>query len=244
MRFVEQGLPDEQLDLVLAGDLGEGDNITKLYRQILESAFRGAKASTLEVFKLVVSTIVLAKVPLSSDDLCRFILQPKPSVAFILGKLSSMISIRDKHLRISHISFSEFLCDRQRCPEQFCIDRGRESQKLAMACFRLMREGLRFNICNLKTSYLLNDEVMDLLQRIETNIPMPLLYSCQFWTTHVLETTINLHNHGSLMQEIKDFMYHRLLFWLEVMSLTKEVASANTSLLTVARWIQVSSCFT
>jgi hypothetical protein len=65
MRFVEQGLPDEQLDLVLAGDLGEGDNITKLYRQILESSFRGAKVRTLQVFRLVVSNIILAKVPLS-----------------------------------------------------------------------------------------------------------------------------------------------------------------------------------
>ena len=70
MRFMEHGLPDEQLDLVLAGDLGEGDSITELYKQILEASFRGATARTLEVFKLVVSTIVLAKVPLTIDDLC------------------------------------------------------------------------------------------------------------------------------------------------------------------------------
>jgi hypothetical protein len=155
-----------------------------------------------------------------------------------------VISTGDKYLRIGHLSFSEFLCDSQRCPEQYCIDQGRESQKLAMACFRVMREGLRFNICNLKTSHLLNYEVKDLSWRIEKNIPMPLLYSCQFWTAHVQETMVDLDSAQILMDEVRGLLYYRLLFWLEVMSLAKEVAMANISLLTVARWIQVSSHFT
>ena len=115
MKFLEQGLPDEQLELVLAGDLGEGDNITKLYQQILEFAFPAPKASTLELFKLVVSTIVLAKVPLRTNDLHEFVSQPKPSVAFILHQLSSVIFIEgtDQILHIGHLSFSEFLCDHQ-----------------------------------------------------------------------------------------------------------------------------------
>jgi NACHT domain len=243
MKFMGQGLPDEQLDLVLAGDLGEGDSITQLYQQILETSFQGATARTLEVFKLVVSTIILAKVPLCIDDLCQIILESKPSVAFILGKLSSMISIQHNRLCIGHISFSDFLFDCKRCPEPFCIDWSRENQKFAMACFRLMREGLRFNICDLKTSHLLNDDVEDLSQKIETNIPMVLSYSCQFWTAHVLETTVTMDSYGSLVKEVNDFMYHHLLFWLEVMSLIKEVRTANISLLTVARWIQVSRHF-
>ena len=154
-----------------------------------------------------------------------------------------MISIGDKHLRIGHLSFGEFLCDRQRCPEQFYIDRGAESQNIAMACFRLMREGLHFNICDLETSHLLNSEVKDLPQRIETNIPKSLLYSCRFWVAHIQEIAIDMGACGSLMNEVKDFMHQRLIFWLEVMTLIKEVATANILLLTVARWIQVSTFF-
>jgi hypothetical protein len=83
---------------------------------------------------------------------------------FVLDKLSSMISSRstDKRLQISHLSFSEFLCDQGQFPGQFFIDQGKESQNLAMACFRLMKERLMFNICNLETSHLLNDDVKDL----------------------------------------------------------------------------------
>jgi hypothetical protein len=112
MKFVLQGLPEEQLDLVLAGDLGKADNITKLYRQILEFSFGGAKARTLEVFKLVISTVILAKGTLCINDLHKIVSEPMSSVVFILDKLSSVISIRetDQHLCIGHLSFTEFLC--------------------------------------------------------------------------------------------------------------------------------------
>ena len=243
VKFVSQGLPEEQLDLVLAGDLGDEDNITKLYQQILEFSFGGAKERTLEVFKLVVSTVILSKLPLRSDDLHQFVLQPRSSTAFILGKLSSVISITgtQKYLRIGHLSFSEFLCDRQRCPKEFYIDLGTESQKLATACFRLMKLGLMFNICELETSHYCNDDIEDLPQRITKKISMPLLYACRFWAAHLLDTP---GVHDSLLHDVEDFLHIRLLFWLEVMSLMREVSVANIALLTVAPWFQVSIIIT
>jgi hypothetical protein len=41
------------------------------------------------------------------------------------------------------------------------------------------------------------------------------------------------------MRELEEFLYTRLLFWLEVMSLANEVAAGNISLLTVAPLIPV-----
>jgi hypothetical protein len=114
---VEQGLPDKQLEHVLDGNLGEGDNVTKLYRQILELSFRDASHRLLYVFNLVVSTIILAKIPIHVDDLAQFTLLPKSSINFILDKLSSVISVgRVNGIRITHLSFAEFMCDYRRCP--------------------------------------------------------------------------------------------------------------------------------
>jgi hypothetical protein len=243
MKFVEQGFPGERLKLVLAGELGGSDNLTKLYRQILEVSFHGIRGPELEISRFVIAVIVLAKVPLHYDDLHDFVSQPKLSVKFVINKLSSVISSRgtDKGLRICHLSFSEFLCDHERCPEQFFIDRGKESQSLALACFRLMKHGLKFNICNLETSHVFNDNVKDLPLRIKTNIPAPLLYSCSFWAAHLRDTTIGRDACGTLMTEVKDFLHIRFLYWLEVMSLTKQVSAANIALLTAAPWIEVSS---
>ena len=242
MKFLEQGFPGERLKLVLAGELGGSDNLTKLYRQILDVSFREIRGHELEVSRFVIAVIVLAKVPLYYDDLHDFVSQPKLSVKFVIDKLSSVISSRgtDKRLRICHLSFSEFLCDHERCPEQFFIDRGKESQSLALACFRLMKHGLKFNICNLETSHIFNDKVKDLPSRIKTNIPAPLLYSCSFWATHLRDTTIGRDGHETLMTAVKDFLHVRFLYWLEVMSLTKQVSAANIALLTAAPWIEAS----
>jgi hypothetical protein len=241
MRFVEQGLPEEQLELVLSGDLGEEDNITTLYRQILEFSFRDMKGRVLEVYKVIVSTIVLAKTPLHCDDLYEFVSQPKTSVKFILDKLSSVISIgsSDTCLRIGHLSFSEFLCDQKRCPERFLIDRGGENEKFAMRCFQRMKNKLKFNICKLQTSYLPNIKVKNLQERIKTTIPSSLMYSCRFWAAHLLDTTSGRGDHDALLKEVTDFLHCRFLYWLEVMSLANEIPTANIALLKAASWIQV-----
>jgi hypothetical protein len=72
VRFIEQGLPDEQLELILNDDLGGGDAVTQLYRQILELSFRDVRGRALDLFNLIVSTIILAKIPLHVDDLSSF----------------------------------------------------------------------------------------------------------------------------------------------------------------------------
>ena len=244
VRFVEQGLPDEQLEHVLNGGLGEGDNVTKLYRQILELRFGEANGRTLDVFNQVVAAILLAKIPFHVDDLAQFTLQPKSSIKFILDKLSSVISAgQDNGIRITHLSFAEFMCDPHRCPPQFCIDRCKESGKMSMTCFRLMKKGLKFNIFDLETSHLANKDVKDLSERIATKAQHPLLYSCRFWAAHIRDTPTDQASNASLILEIRDFFYIRFLYWLEVMSVTENITAANIALLSVAGWIQVSDVF-
>ncbi|KIM74897.1 hypothetical protein PILCRDRAFT_79623, partial [Piloderma croceum F 1598] len=192
IRFVEQGLPDEQLEHVLMGNLGEGDNVTKLYRQILELSFRDANVRMLNVLHQVATVIVLAKITLHVDDLPSFVLQPKASVIVILNKLSSVIS---------------------KC--------------------------LKFNICDLETSYLPNKHVEDLSRRITRNIGHPLIYSCRFWAAHIRDTPTDLKENVDLIADVRDIFQSYFLYWLEVMSLTEEVMAANIALLGVAGWIQV-----
>lgn len=244
VNFVGQGLPCDQLDLVLGGDLGDEDNVTQLYRQILELSFRGIRGRTLDVFNLVVSTILLAKIPLYVVDLPRFTAEPQPSVNFILDKLSSVISIgSDDKIRIQHLSFAEFICDPRRCPQEFYIDCSKASQKMSMMCFQLMRDGLRFNICDLKTSHLPNKNVSDLPERITEKIRDPLLYSCHFWAAHIQDMPAGRDDNAALILEIQDFMHFRFLYWLEVMSVTEQVPAAIRGLLAAANWMQVSIFF-
>jgi hypothetical protein len=244
--LLAQGPPMEQLRYLLEGGLTAGNKLDGSYRQILDSSFQHVDSRALAAYKPVVSAIVLAKVPFPYDDLPRFLSQEKSTVDFILDKLSSVIivGVTDNCLKICHPSFSEFLCDPDRCPEAFFIDRNVMSRGLAMSCFERMTEGLKFNICDLETSYIRNDDVEDLSERVEKRIPGLLLYSCCYWAAHLRDTTSPQRSSDGLLQEVSDFFKHRFLYWLEVMSLVKQVSVANAALLTAIPWINVRSIFT
>jgi len=241
VRFVEQGLPEERLKDVLDGDLGEVDNVTQLYRQILEISFQEADDHMLNVLNRVLTVIILAKIPLCIDDLPWFILQPQSSVNFILDKLSSVISVRhNTEIHVNHLSFVEFMCDARRCPPHFHVDHNKGSRNVSMGCFRLMKGGLKFNICGLETSHLPNRAIDDLSERITRNIKRPVLYSCRFWAAHIQDTQPEQEQSTTLLTLIKDFLLSRFLYWLEIMSVTENITAAKIALLVAAGWVQVS----
>jgi hypothetical protein len=240
MRFLEQGLPKEQLDVVLEGTFREeGDAIDELYRQILHQSFKNSSSRVLDTFRRVIGAIVLAKTPLHRTDLHRFLgrQEDESSIDFILSKLSSVISSRnpDRRIHISHLTFTEFICDLTRCHETFVIDRGTYSRIMALTCFRIMKADLRFNICQIETSHLRNDD-LKLAPRIKEAIPNHLSYSCLFGADHLQRTIFD----AEILKEVKDFMYFRLLYWLEVLSLLKKVKTASRALLLISEWSRVS----
>jgi hypothetical protein len=97
-----------------------------------------------------------------------------------------------------------------------------------------MKQDLKFNICGLETSHSHNDDMKKPIL-----IPAHLLYSCHFWAEH-LEEDDRKHDHYTLLKEIEYFLYNRFLFWLEVLSLAKEVPVAQGALFTTICWLGVS----
>lgn len=89
--------------------------------------------------------------------------------------------------------------------------------ELAYSSLRAMlhSNGLRFNICGLKTSYRINRDIPDLGSLIAENIPQHLLYACRFWDDH-LERVAFSHD---LAEQVQSLFHEKILFWLEVISL-------------------------
>jgi hypothetical protein len=246
IRFVgnEKYPPDEQLDLVLRGDLGEeGDAINRLYQRILDVSFENADDQILDALRAVLGTVVLAKVPLRRNDLAQFFSTPvkETVVDLILNKLSSVLSIgsTDQLIHICHLSFVDFICNPTHSRKYF-IDRATRSAIFASSCFRLMSVELKFNICGLETSHLRNDKVRDLKSRIAKSIPPHLYYACRFGWQHLRDIPPEVSSGIELLRDIEDFLHVRLLYWLEVMSLIKKIPTAWLALHSMARWIGVS----
>ena len=100
-------------------------------------------------------------------------------------------------------------------------------------------DGLKFNICDLETSYRFNSEVPDLEKRFKEAIPTHLFYSCRFWAEQLREVSeTDIEN--DIVFQLRSFPHDRVLYWFEVLSLTKGFDLAPVFLQFAARWIGVS----
>lgn len=232
--FVDAGEPKEQLRQILQGSTELGD-VATLYTHILNTSFKDPSKEVLNSFKDLVGATSLAKIPLRRSE-CIDLLEIEPTMLdFIRKGLRSVMDAGDI-LRFSHHSFVDFLIDSTKCPAQFLINKSTQHRALTQASLKIMKKELRFNICNLETSHLRNTEVSGLDIRIREKISDHLSYSCRFWAEHLQASPFEIE----LLHEVQDFLNERLLYWLEVLSLTKELNVVVPALSSVVRWCKVS----
>ncbi|KAF9002773.1 WD40-repeat-containing domain protein [Cyathus striatus] len=228
--FVEAGEPNSQLRQILNDSNGLGD-MAELYAKILDISFRLPSFEVIEAFKDVVGAIVLAKRPLSRKE-CVQLLSLEPTMLdFIRKGLASVMDSGDI-LRFSHQSFVDFLLDKDKCPEMFQMEESIQHRKLVLACLRVMKDTLRFNIAGLETSYVRNSDIPNLAESIGRHVPQELQYSCRFWVDHLQMVPYE----SSIWQEIKSHFYENLLFWFEVLSLTNDLNHVGAFVSAIMNW--------
>lgn len=76
-------------------------------------------------------------------------------------------------------------------------------------------EDLKFNICNLPSSFICDTDVPGLDRRIEENIGGALKYSCQFWSYHFILGEIQ----EGIIQKLEVLLREKGIYWIEVMSI-------------------------
>ncbi|KAF8465463.1 WD40-repeat-containing domain protein [Gautieria morchelliformis] len=98
----------------------------------------------------------------------------------------------------------------------------------------MMKDQLCFNICQLETSRLHNDDIVDLATWTKKYISPQLSYSCHFWADHVHATTLT----PGIGAKVKVFFETKLLYWLEALSLIEKVFDALAKLWSIRDWSQ------
>ena len=234
IKFVDEGLPKEQLRGILSGPLHHG-SITQLYRQILDVSFKDPSETVLEGFRKVTGTIILAKIPLRRQDIVRLLDMEPIDLEHICRGLRSVLGNGDP-LRFVHQSFVDFLLESEGCHPSFLFRNTIQSRTLLLGSLRIMKDELEFNICKLETSHVIHDEIPDLKERVNKNISVHLKYACCYWTEHINKCDFN----DEIAQEVEYFMTNEFLYWLEVTSLLREVNRVAKGLRSVITWSKVS----
>jgi len=223
------------------------DLLDGLYQEVLEGYFTDQEAR--DLFRSVVGQLITSIEPLTIRSLIP--LQQHASydndsgaavtgILSCLGSLFSNVNSSDQNLPIIplHTSFCDFLINQKKSGD-FCVGVRDAHHQLAHSCLNLLLDpvdGLRFNMCKLETSYLANDNVEDLNTRVDQHIPPALSYACRSWDDHLKHTDFKMNLFGKVVT----FFNEKFLFWLEALSLTRNIGLAPPAFATLNMWLASS----
>ncbi|QRV96083.1 Notchless protein [Ceratobasidium sp. AG-Ba] len=198
----------ERLQVVLGASSSTGtkaqERLNELYRMI--------------VIKLALCTIICAREPLTLNALAHLLeMKDAGQVRRAIEPLRSVVRVDEESGLVStlHASFPDYMLAETRSGDS-CYDARKDNLVLSRACFKTMKDLLRFNICNLESSFVLDEDVSDLRSRVEEAIPLHLNYACRYWLYHMKTSGADLEALGLL----EEFLNKQLLFWLECLNLS------------------------
>ncbi|KAF9552678.1 WD40 repeat-like protein, partial [Agrocybe pediades] len=229
-----------RLDTVLgissaSGSLQEQE-LDKLYMTILLSAFDkdNFEEEELEIASLVLRTVICAIEPMTTRTMSTILALRQGDVASTLSRLRSVLHVQEGPsglVSILHASFPDFLLNEARSREFYC-NVVEHNTILAHLCFDVMCEELRFNMCDLESSYNFDEDVPGLEQKMRANISAALLYACKYWSNHLVRCDLT----SSIHYRLVEFLNFRLLFWMEVLNFTKFISMGSKLLSDVLDW--------
>jgi hypothetical protein len=223
---------------------GGQDLLDELYKDVLGGYFKDQGHR--DLVRSVVGQLITSIEPLTMTSFitlqqhASYDKRSEKAITGLLYRLRSLLSnvdLSDNNLPIIplHTSFRDFLLNQDRSGD-FCVDFRNAHHQLAHSCLNLLLDplyGLKFNICRLESSYLANDEVKNLNTRVEKHIPPALLYACRFWGDHLKHTDLKT----DLFREVETLFKDKFLFWLEALSLTRNIGLAPLAFATLNMWL-------
>ena len=247
------------MEILLSGswDPSEGPQETLqvdiLYRQILYEAF-GKLESKLQLARLRILYTFLCTEERVSTSVAAELLSDSSNMVEranqVVRDLHAVLYISGGKVFWYHASFPDFIFSQARSRFAMPIthsstgnsfqivdmscDAASHHALLTHSCFRIMKSGLCFNICDMPSSFLLDSEVSNL--RVEDKICDSLRYACQYWARHMVQAMPS--EHMALQAHIVDFLNTLVLFWIEAMNLLQMSSQCAHILLEVRDHIQ------
>ncbi|KAH8802341.1 quinon protein alcohol dehydrogenase-like superfamily, partial [Flagelloscypha sp. PMI_526] len=194
---------------------GEKVGLDTLYSHILDDALSLDKYEPEGYLQrsLILQTIVYMEQATTPRVISDFLGYDVQDVIGIVNSLHSVLFTRGacEPIYVIHTSFHDFIVSRTqdvlRCDSSSIHDR------LARSCLSQMQENLKFNICNIESSFITNDDLSMSLSSIGES----LAYACQHWWAHLKHCTET--SQRKLRPDICEMMEKKGLFWIEAMTL-------------------------
>ncbi|KAJ7077606.1 WD40-repeat-containing domain protein [Mycena epipterygia] len=219
----------------------DGLGVDHLYEDILEEYFHPMSSTDKAFAVSVLHTILCAQESMFISDIADFLTGPKmgtQDVENIISALHSVLYIESGRVYSYHKSFSDFMFNPSRFRDKNLAKISSPTSavqvRLADCCFQLMRS-LRFNICDLPSSFVDDSEIADLPLRINQNISSSLAYACRHWAEHL--SKIDIGDPMTTDTPFWEWLDRCFLFWIEAMNLLNVMRECSLALTTARRWL-------
>ncbi|KAL7914210.1 vegetative incompatibility protein HET-E-1 [Trichoderma velutinum] len=246
-RFISDrrlGGPKEQLERFFSYNLNRKSNLSATYLPVLDQLTRNLqgseKESVITKFKEIVGTIVLLATPLSVTSLARLLATDIEKIDNQLDLLHSVLNIPlspDAPIRLFHLSFRDFLINRENCGiNPFWVDEQGTHKEVMIRCLKLLStNNLRKDICDLRRPGTLRSEIEQ--ENIDTHIPPEMQYACLYWVHHLKESGGTIRDRD----QVHAFLIRHLLHWIEALSLLGRIPESVGMLDSLIGMIDIGS---
>ncbi|KAJ7830277.1 WD40 repeat-like protein [Mycena leptocephala] len=227
----------------------EGLLVDRLYEDILSRYLVHMPQEHQKQTLTVLHTVLYAEEPIVVSDIHQLLKldEPEPKLevedvlAVLLGLHAVLYISPTNVVYLYHKSFIDFMFDPTRFVNQelasICCPSPDIQFRLAGSCFRLM-SSLKFNICDLPSSFLDDSEIKDLSTRIKNRISSPLRYACRHWAAHLSNIPGgDWETRQDIIYQMQRWLCTRLLFWMEAMNLLNAIGGCYHALVAVRRWL-------
>ncbi|KAJ4311649.1 hypothetical protein N0V84_010328 [Fusarium piperis] len=246
-RFIQDPLydPATQLEKVLqyksSAQDSEMQKLDTTYRptldQLLVNRTGRAKEKVLRDFKDIVGTIILLAEPLPVSTLSHLVGSSKEAINGILNPLHSVLSVSSqKPVRMLHLSFHDFLVDREmQETNPFWVDAQETHAKIATKCLGLLGSGkhLKQDICDLGWPGARRQDIDQ--GDIDLKLPDQVRYACLYWTHHLENSALQITDSHPAFGFLKDYF----LFWLEALAILGEAHNCSFMIASIQSLVDV-----
>ncbi|KAJ7696291.1 hypothetical protein B0H17DRAFT_407217 [Mycena rosella] len=215
--------------------------IGSLYKAIISDVLLD-EGQEVETSKRVLYAAITTRRPLTVLDLAPLIFDADEDVdeEAVSNSLSLFyavlyVSPHDQCIYTFHKSFTDFILDPHHSPHlanaatSYFRDRTND-------CIRIMNKSLHFNLCNLPSSFLFDEDDKGLADQVETNINSELRYACRHWAMHLASVRHDRQEDMQLSALLLNFYKLNVLFWMEAMNLLKLKSDCHLALNLARTW--------
>lgn len=245
LKFLKKRLDKEEALQKLLESAGSDvkplEQLYGLYDQILAAVSSELLEDEIQVIRRALAVIYVSSMttPLPASAIATFLKRSAKSVGSIVRAFHAVL-YEDKNgggVRVFHPSFLDYVGKKE----------GQDGWDMLTHIHRLMFEAslaimddrLEFNICGLKDASLLNKDVPGLDRLVAKLVPSGLLYSCEHWFTHLHHSNL-ISSDAGLQTNVSRLVCNvKVVFWLEVLSLTGAAERSIRILQQCARYFEV-----